>query len=438
MLETMLPPYSIARHHKSSWASPEQRRVWLDKTSQEISQGTIDCITWQLDADMLSQKGWSGYTCRHRRNNPPIPLDELDGHEIIKAEDQKCRKQGLPQRRLTVLLMTEYPARMRELAENGHSGGVEYLLTAFMTAITILHELAHAIYWRDFRSLGKGMREPYYGADLEMELGESFIAHLFGGYVPVPIKGITDLQEGLAWKQFLSWDSHKARPKYRAHYSISTEYISELFQQNHWESARKTLLQDQTLLRSIGPASSNPQRQPCFLLPDFHLTCEGWKWKRRPGAPFRIPQYDEYMFPDLSLPTAPDDLIIEPQPRRQPTVTTERRNSTSNLVDERHLRPNGDLTTAAQVAAGRIAVPEGGIAVACADTKSRSYLEVPHISFSGLDQLGGCAGELMTKKAAGLGSINCELTVDELKKRLSHLIGISLCELETLFDGHGH
>ena len=67
------------------------------------------------------------------------------------------------------------------------------------------------------------MQEPYYGADLEMELGESFIAHLFGGYVPVPIKGIKDLEEGLAWKQFLSWDCHRVRPKHRAHYSIPVE-----------------------------------------------------------------------------------------------------------------------------------------------------------------------------------------------------------------------
>ncbi|KAK8042594.1 hypothetical protein PG994_013077 [Apiospora phragmitis] len=124
-------PYAIARHHKAPWASPEQRKLWLDKASQEISQGLTKSITWQLDADMFSQKGWSGYTC--------------------------------------------------------------WLMQ----------------YTGDFRSLNKGMREPYYGADLEMELGESFIAHLFGGYVPVPTKGIIDLKEGLAWKQFLSWDCHR-------------------------------------------------------------------------------------------------------------------------------------------------------------------------------------------------------------------------------------
>ena len=88
------------------------------------------------------------------------------------------------------------------------------------------------------------------------------------------------------------------------------------------------------------------------------------------------------------------------------------------------------------------AVPGGGIAAACVvDPKRRPYLEVPPVRFSGLDKLGGgCAGQLMGKKPTppGIGSISCELTVDELKKRLSHLIGVSLCEMETLFDGHEH
>lgn len=59
-----------------------------------------------------------------------------------------------------------------------------------------------------------------------MELGDSFVASIFGGWVPVPIKDLTQLREGLefsngiAWRQVLSWDAHRLRPKYRAHYSI--------------------------------------------------------------------------------------------------------------------------------------------------------------------------------------------------------------------------
>ncbi|KAK7927748.1 hypothetical protein PG985_004746 [Apiospora marii] len=380
---------------------------------------------------MFSQKGWSGYTCRHRRNNVAVPLDELDSYTAIEMEDRACREKGLSQRHLTILLMAEYPARLRELKEKGESGGEEYMLTAFMAAVTIMHELAHAVYWRDFRSLSKGMREPYYGADLEMELGESFIAHLFGGYVPVPIKGIKDLEEGLAWREFLSWDCHRSNWEPGPVLGGSISII--------------TLLRDQTLpscrelgstKRSPNQHGSSPGREPCYLVPDFHLSGEGWKWNQRPGAPFRIPQYDDYMCPDLSLPIAPDNMVVGPQPRRrhQSTICTELGVS-SVSPNEPRLHPTGG-STAIQVAMDCRSTLSGGgpvreIAMAtCADsTRRQSYLEVPHISkFSGLD---------MAKKPPGIGSIKCgELTVDELKKRLSHLIGVSLYELETLFDGH--
>lgn len=98
-----------------------------------------------------------------------------------------------------------------------------------------------------------------------MELGDSFVSSIFGGWCPVPIimdtdngieaPGLADgpsisrydttsrymiprhessysisssngssrlprFNAGLAWRQTLSWDRHRIRPKYRAHYSI--------------------------------------------------------------------------------------------------------------------------------------------------------------------------------------------------------------------------
>lgn len=89
--------------------------------------------------------------------------------------------------------------------------------------------LGHAIYWRDRRSLTRDLREPFYGGDLEMELGDSFVAAIFGGWNPVPVCGLSHLQknfnfaDGVAWRQALNWDHHRMRPKYRAHYSISVD-----------------------------------------------------------------------------------------------------------------------------------------------------------------------------------------------------------------------
>jgi hypothetical protein len=85
------------------------------------------------------------------------------------------------------------------------------------------------MYWKDRRSLTRGLHEPFYGADLEMELGDSFVATIFGGWIPVPVRELASLRknfsfaDGIAWRQTLSWDNHRMRPKYRAHYSIPVD-----------------------------------------------------------------------------------------------------------------------------------------------------------------------------------------------------------------------
>ncbi|KAI0132472.1 hypothetical protein BJ170DRAFT_249211 [Xylariales sp. AK1849] len=212
-------PETIVRHHRAAWATPDSKRRWLDQASEELRDETSKSIEWQLDPDIFPEKGWVGYTCRHPRSG--LSLRELDGYETIEKWDKVSREQGQT-RKLTILLMAEYPRRMRELPKDSE----EYLLTSFMTSVTILHELAHVMFWRDFRSLTRGMCEPFYGADLEIELGDSFIAHIFGGWVPVPIKEPVEVraaptfESGLAWKQHLSWDYHRLRPRYRALYSI--------------------------------------------------------------------------------------------------------------------------------------------------------------------------------------------------------------------------
>ena len=81
------------------------------------------------------------------------------------------------------------------------------------------------MYWRDVRSLDERMTEPYFGGDLEMELGASFVASIFGGWVPCPVdlerfNETGTFRQGIAWRQHLTWDHHRERPRYRAHYSV--------------------------------------------------------------------------------------------------------------------------------------------------------------------------------------------------------------------------
>ncbi|KAK5634538.1 hypothetical protein RRF57_010252 [Xylaria bambusicola] len=318
-------PHSIVRHDRAYRATREKRDKWRAAARDALQNDLPSLIQWQIDKDIFHERGWIGYTCRHPRGD--LPLSEIDKYETIEKFDSVCLHEG--SRNLTILVTAEYPARLAELRRQGKAQSEEYLLTAFMVTVTILHELGHAIYWKDRRSLTRDLREPFYGTDLEMELGDSFISSIFGGWVPVPVRGMRKLREdfnfadGLAWRQALNWDHHRMRPKYRAHYSIPVEYIARLFSEASWSLAPnkamelvrpKFLTGNSIALRTVGIyaplAQSN--RHATAAIADFHCHGDGWAWNRRPGAWFRIPQYEGCMYPELELPRAGEDAICPP------------------------------------------------------------------------------------------------------------------------------
>ncbi|KAJ2979650.1 hypothetical protein NUW58_g7148 [Xylaria curta] len=360
-----ITPLSIVRHHQSSRATKELQDQWSHHAQGVLRTEFAKLIQWQIDEEMFQQRGWNGYTCRHPRGD--LPLSELDRYETIKRFDSVSLHER--SRNLTILVMAEYPARLAELRRQGKARGEEYLLTAFMTTVTILHELGHAIYWKDRRSLTRDLREPFYGADLEMELGDSFIAAIFGGWIPVPVREISRLQrgftfaDGIAWRQALSWDHHRMRPKYRAHYSIPVDYVARLFTEASWStlSHRVTeLIRPQLLtgnsnaLRSVGlyMTLTRANQHATAAIADFHSEGHGSAWNRRPGAWFRISQFDGWIYPELELPIAGDDAICIPGARgpeemvtaRDPTPPDPSSAATVNPKGQRQIAQSNSLT----------------------------------------------------------------------------------------------
>ncbi|KAI1133122.1 hypothetical protein F5Y10DRAFT_229440 [Nemania abortiva] len=323
-------PHSIVRHYRDPPVPRVKQKRWMRSTRDVLRNEFPKLVQWQIDEDIFRQKGWNGYTCRHPRGN--LPLSEVDRYETIEEFDKLSLHDG--SRNLTILVMAEYPARLAELRREGKARSEEYLITAFMLTVTILHELGHAIYWRDRRSLTQDLREPFYGGDLEMELGDSFIAAIFGGWIPVPVRPHSRLRkdfsfaDGVAWRQVLNWDHHRMRPKYRAHYSIPVDYIARLFTEASWStkpSGIKALIRPQYLagnsiaLRTTGLHMTLTQenKHATAAIADFHRDGHNWVWNRRPGAWFRIVQYDNCVFPELELPMAADGAIYEPLSREQ-------------------------------------------------------------------------------------------------------------------------
>ncbi|KAI1769497.1 hypothetical protein GGR53DRAFT_2546 [Hypoxylon sp. FL1150] len=441
-------PKTIVRHHRATWAVPEHTDEWLRTTRRQLEGKMADALTWQLDADMHREKGWVGYTCRHPRCE--LPLDELDRYENIEWWDRGCDEDRW--RKLTILVATEFPARMAELRRQGKEHGEEYLLTAFMATMNILHELGHAVYWKDCRALTRDLREPYYGADLEMELGDSFVASIFGGWAPVPIKDLAQLREelefsdGIAWRQSLSWNFHRLRPKYRAHYSIPVDYVARLFREESWREAGNNILRDVIRPRDLEPCFSGigidehisvDGQHAAAALSDFHCVGQGWMWNRLPGAPFRIPQYDGYLCPDLDLPVATDDVIEEarPLPPLQPAAMVTP--ATPKLNND-----NCDITAISSPfspfspsSLEKFPQPPRGrkmnnVTKKIALDKRREPGEKKSTHVSQIPRFVKVAKE----DPDLLSPDKSEISVDELRCRLSQLLGVSFDELEKFFE----
>ncbi|KAI0022687.1 hypothetical protein F4780DRAFT_161970 [Xylariomycetidae sp. FL0641] len=460
-------PRTIVRHHRASWATVEVKRGWVDSTRKQMKTEIARSVRWELDEEMFRERGWNGYTCRHPRQG--LPLIELDRYETIAKFDQACGDRKC--RNMTILLMAEYPKRLAELRRQGKSQSEEYLLTAFMTTVTILHELGHVLYWKDPRTLARDAKEPFYGADLEMELGNSFVASIFDGWTPVPVRELARLQEtftlseGLAWRQSLSWDHHRLRPKHRAHYSIPVDYIARLFTHANWTANHTTDL----LHTLIQPAATLPDgahralglltpshHHASAALPDFHGGPEEWRWAARPGAPFRIPQYDGCLCPEIDLPVALDDVVVEPLPSAPGSVASSSSSSSSSRASSSRpvsqsprrflLAPDkARRCEGAAESAGPVTPPVKKTAAAAGGRDGDTGLQTPvkamatsssPLLLSGYGSpdrdLDGVPCAL--RPGFAISPDRPELSVDELKKRLSRLIGVSLTELELLFE----
>ncbi|KAK4160768.1 hypothetical protein QBC43DRAFT_110854 [Cladorrhinum sp. PSN259] len=320
-------PNVIVRHHNHKSSPEQQKREWINLAHQTLlSSISPQEIQWRLDPDILPQNGWVGYTARQQhpllsgidlaRFDTPVVIKHRDlytthapscSHSSHSSHDNDSHSDS-EKRHLTILVMTQYALHLRHLP----TGSEEWLFTAFMCANTLLHELGHAVYWRDKRAMNKRMTEPYFGADLEMELGDSFVSSIFGGWVPVPVEvegpGRVGFRRsggrfkgGLGWRQHLCFDEHGERPRWRVCYGVRVDYLAALFDMEMWrkyEHCPELLIRPWTLPEScyrnatLDLSVTEAGLHASAALPDYDQDQDGQcTWKRRPAALFRIPLY---------------------------------------------------------------------------------------------------------------------------------------------------
>ncbi|KAH8592961.1 hypothetical protein B0O99DRAFT_689174 [Bisporella sp. PMI_857] len=200
-------------------------------------------IRWELNYRMYSEaypkypaKHWLGVTRLVDTDRPwqPHTFDE------ILQSDQKHHENGLKRRPLVLGLAGEYATALR----NSPTGSEIHTRATFMAAISLVHEIGHAIVHQDFRSAhAPDLREPYVEKDCTAELGSSLISWIFGGYHPNAerLHGSTkmDFSSHLYWEPVYTVDLKK-RPLYKILYSIHMEYVEQFLKADFWQNLHPT------------------------------------------------------------------------------------------------------------------------------------------------------------------------------------------------------
>jgi hypothetical protein len=195
--------------------------------------------------------------------------------------------------------------------------------------------------------------------------------------------------------------------------------IAKLFEQRTWYQSGelKTIIRPQALIARhshvfIDHSIGREGLHASAALADFYQNGEDWLWNGSAGAPFRIPQYDGFLWPDLDSPVAADNVIREPQPRHP-----------SSYLSKRTARPHSRGSSLLLASC-----------LGSSPRRSLARLSSQRSQTLRLSKSQAPGQRLSTDSGSSLQGMS-EMTVEELKRRLSHLIGRSFEEFDVFFDG---
>jgi hypothetical protein len=197
-------------------------------------------IRWQTNDQMYARLNteagdeplnWMGIT---RLVDAERPWSATIPEEVVAA-DSVSMSNGLKYRPLIIGIMGEYVDAIR----NSPKSSEQRLRATFMAGVTMAHEAGHAIFHQDFRSYNPPtLSEPFIGHGCSMELGQSFITWIFGGFHPneSSMEGhvFVEFTGPLAWFPCHTMDEE--RPRYKTLYSISMRWIQQKLTQSWWDS----------------------------------------------------------------------------------------------------------------------------------------------------------------------------------------------------------
>ncbi len=218
-------------------------------------------VTWNANPHLLSAKkvwsDWQRATLTGAASRP-IPLS-VNEHASL---DQGDREKGNKLRNIHVMIAEQ----LVQAACEARPDTEEHLFATFFLAVVLVSELGRAAWLTNLDNLPH--TNVRFGNDVRVDLGNSLIGWIFGGWYPKPNHlGKFGDQKDLAYyhvRHGLHW--HKLhqrslrRPLYETVYSMPIHYIQGTLSQRRWARVDNALQPLQVARRILKPVTPFQQR----------------------------------------------------------------------------------------------------------------------------------------------------------------------------------
>ena len=227
--------------HSRQAPKPYYEKGWEKLVIAELA-GIAGFVVWREDPDLFEKGHWAdnhplddGKAYPEESLEHKVPGEWTQDLSVVEEWDwatRRAKKLGYPRRHITISIASQFVDALLETNPKSE----EHLKAAFMAAITMTHQVAHAAF---NQNLDRRVRRHWVGNEIEAEIGHSLISDLFGGWIPhihmhQTLKDSpTELfNQPLSWRKWFRGDLMVPLALYQ--YSLPVSHVQKMFSQDEW------------------------------------------------------------------------------------------------------------------------------------------------------------------------------------------------------------